>query len=148
MAPNGIGVTTNELLFSQPYCQTANQDRGIYSVTNLTGSRLTRGGTVSGTIRLLETGNCAENYFIISTGSGGFTAGAVYSTGWNATNSSAAVYKNGALFIDNISGSSGHAGITFDTIGTGGYLLHSGNAWTTAIGSAKRSLCIQDLAAT
>jgi hypothetical protein len=30
----------------------------------------------------------------------------------------------------------------------GGYLLHSGNAWTTAIGSAKRSLRIQDLAAT
>jgi hypothetical protein len=121
IAPNGIGVTTNELLFSQPYCQTANQDRGIYSLTNLAGSGLTRSGTVSGTIRLLETGNCAENYFIISTGSGGFTAGAVYSTGWNATNSSAAVYKNGALFIDNIdnsSASSGHAGITFDTIGT------------------------------
>jgi hypothetical protein len=30
----------------------------------------------------------------------------------------------------------------------GGYLLHSGSAWTTAIGSAKRSLRIQDLAAT
>src|SRR5258706_14399062 len=35
-----------------------------------------------------------------------------------------------------------------ERIAIGGYLLHSGSAWTSAIGSAKRSLRIQDLAAT
>jgi len=60
----------------------------------------------------------AENYFYISPGLGGFAAGSVYAT--NPTSlSSDAVYKDGILFINAIPDSNpGHAGITFDTVGT------------------------------
>lgn len=120
IAPNGIGVTTSELLFSQPYCATATQPRGIYSITSLssTGSPLSLSAVTSEIIPLAETSSCAENYFAISTGTGGFTPGAVYSLGWDANNTTADVYKNGSVFITGITGYAGHAGITFDTVGT------------------------------
>lgn len=117
IAPIGVGATTSELLFTQPFCPNA-QPRGVYSVTNIQGSGLTRTATMSEIIPLVDTGKCAENYFMISTGSGGFTPGAVYSTGWNPSNTAGAVYKNGSLFIDNLQGTLGLAGITFDTVGT------------------------------
>jgi hypothetical protein len=111
------------LLFSQPYCQTINQPRGIYSLTNLSGSVSPLSGGISEIIPLTETSNCAENYFVISTGTGGFTPGAVYSMGWDANNTTADVYKNGSVFITGITGYAGHAGITFDTVGTFDYAL-------------------------
>ena len=118
IAPLGVGATTSELLFTQPFCENPVQSRGVYSVTNFVGTGLTRTATMSETIPLVETHSCAENYFMISTGSGGFTPGAVYSTGWNPNNQSAAIFKNGSLFIPTLNGTLGLAGITFDTVGT------------------------------
>jgi hypothetical protein len=117
IAPNGIGATTTELLFSQPFGTTAPQTRGVYSVTNLTPSGAVLNATVTETITLPTTLN-AENYFFISPGVAGFTAGAVFSTN-PGSGTTDAVFKNGALFINGIPDQSpGHAGLTFDTVGT------------------------------
>lgn len=117
IAPNGIGATTGELLFSQPFGAGALQSRGIYSATNLTPNGAVLNATVAQTIALPTT-TSAENYFFISPGFAGFTAGTVFST--NPSNATTdAVFKNGALFINGIPDSNpGHAGITFDTVGT------------------------------
>jgi len=117
IAPIGVGATTSELLFSQPFGSIAPQPRGIYSVTNISAAGPVRTATLAQTISLPTTMD-AENYFYISPGLGGFAAGSVYAT--NPTSlSSDAVYKDGILFINAIPDSNpGHAGITFDTVGT------------------------------
>jgi hypothetical protein len=117
IAPIGIGATTSELLFSQPYGTGAPQSRGIYSATNLTPNGAVLNATVAETITLPTTAN-AESYFVISPGFAGFTAGAVFSTNPSSVTTDA-VFKNGALFINGIpDGRPGSAGITFDTVGT------------------------------
>ena len=100
IAPNGIGATTRELLFSQPFGTAAPQSRGIYSATNLTPNGAVLNATVAQTIPLPTTAN-AENYFFISPGFAGFTAGAVFSTN-PSTATTDAVFKNGALFVNGI----------------------------------------------
>ena len=112
---NGIAATTTELLITQPYCA-GNQARGIY-LENLGA------GTSTLTTPLPERGVCSENYLAISPGLGGFTAGDTYATGASTNTNNEAVYKNGALFIDNIPASFHHAGITFDSSGTFGFDL-------------------------
>ena len=112
---NGIAATTTELLITQPYCA-GNQARGIY-LENLGA------GTSTLTTPLPERGVCSENYLAISPGLGGFTAGDTYATGASTNTNNEAVYKNGALFIDNIPASFHHAGITFDASGTFGFDL-------------------------
>ena len=116
-APNGIAVTTTELLFTQPYCA-GNQTRGIYS-ENLGA------GTSSMINSIPETGTCAENYLAISSGQGGFTAGDTFNTGASTTISGdSEVFKNGTTaFVNPVPSSQGHAGITFDTTGTFGFNL-------------------------
>jgi hypothetical protein len=114
-APNGIAATTTELLFTQPYCG-GKQARGIY-LENLVG------GTSTLTTPLPDRGVCSENYLAISPGLGGFTAGDTYATGAGTNTNNEAVYKNGALFIDNFPASFHHAGVTFDASGTFGFDL-------------------------
>ncbi|HLG97603.1 MAG TPA: hypothetical protein VKX49_14915 [Bryobacteraceae bacterium] len=114
IAPNGIGATTGELLFSEPYCTSTGQPRGIYSVTSISGTS----ASVVETTPLPETTNCAENYLYISPGLGGFTAGDVYAAGWNSANTAGEIYKNGSAFVPIPGPYYGHAGVTFDTIGT------------------------------
>jgi hypothetical protein len=114
-ALNGIAATSSELLFTQPYCA-GKQARGIY-VENLAA------GTSALMTPLPEKGVCSENYLAISPGLGGFTAGDTYATGPGTNTNNEAVYKNGALFIDNIPASFHHAGITFDGSGTFGFDL-------------------------
>jgi len=122
IAANGIGATTNQLLFSQPFGTAAPQQRGIYSVTNISATGPVRTASVAKTISLPTTRN-AENYFYISPGLGGFPAGSVYATN-PSTASTDAVFKDGSLFINGIPDSNpGHAGITFDTGGTFGNAL-------------------------
>ena len=117
IAPNGIGATTSQLLFSQPFGTAAPQPRGIYSATNFTPSGAVLNTTVTKTITLPTTTD-AENYFVISQGFAGFTAGATFSTNPSSANTDA-VFRNGAPFINGIPDSHpGHAGITFDTVGT------------------------------
>jgi hypothetical protein len=125
-APNGIaaigiGVTATELLFSSPYCQTAMQPRGVFSVTALaTGAPGTLNATLGPTPIPIPEDGCAENYFAISSGLGGFPANSVYAT--DPTSSSGGtdtVFKDGTSFIMGVTDTAaGHAGITFDTIGT------------------------------
>ena len=115
-APNGIAVTPTELLFTQPFCP-GNQTRGIYN-ENIGA------GTSSLLSAIPQPGTeCAENYLAISSGLGGFTAGDTYVTGSSTTVAGAGeVFKNGSTaFVNPIPNSpSGHAGITFDTVGTFG----------------------------
>jgi hypothetical protein len=124
IAPNGIGATTNELLFSEPYCVVpgTSQPRGIYSVTGLTPSGSVLNGTVTKTVTITDNG-CAENYFIISPGLGGFPANSVYSTNPSGA-ATDEVDKDGSFFIGGIADSApGHAGITFDSVGSFSYAL-------------------------
>lgn len=123
MAPNGIGVTTSELLFSQPYCDGV-QPRGVYQATNfVSGGAGVLDATMTELFSLPVQSGCsatqgAENYFVISPGLGGFTLNAVYATspGSSTTDN---VYVNGSLFISGIlDDAPGHAGITFDSIGS------------------------------
>ena len=111
-APNGIAVTPNELLFTQPFCA-GNQVLGIYKadVASATSSLFQA---------IPEVGICAENYLTISSGLGGFTAGDTFATGASTTNSSnTEVFKNGSTpFVNAIPFSKTHAGITFDRSGT------------------------------
>jgi hypothetical protein len=123
MAPNGVGVTTNELLFSQPYCDGV-QPRGIYQATNfVSGGTGILDATMIKLFALPAQAGCsgtrgAENYFAISSGLGGFTLGSVYATSPNGSGGDA-VYKDGALFIPSIADPApGHAGITFDNVGS------------------------------
>lgn len=122
IAPNGIGATTGELLFSQPYGATTGQARGVYSVTNISGTSSPLSANATLLFGLPQNGN-AENYFSISSGLGGFTAGAVYVTN-PSSSSTDAVYKNGTLFIAGVPDSSpGHGFVTFDTVGTFGFAM-------------------------
>jgi hypothetical protein len=121
IAPIGIGVTATELLFSEPYCQTPNQPRGVFSVTALApGAPGTLNATVGATPISIPEDGCAENYFVISSGLGGFPLNSVYAT--DPTSSSGGtdtVYKDGVSFISGLTDTAaGHAGITFDTVGT------------------------------
>jgi hypothetical protein len=116
-APIGIAATTNEMLFTQPFCA-GQQARGIYSANPLTGaSTLITPFTAANTA--LNT--CAENYLTISPGLGGFTAGDTFSTAASPTTSGqAAVLRNGVLFVDHIPAPHQHAGMTSDASGTFG----------------------------
>lgn len=116
-ALNGIAATTSELLFTQPFCA-GQQNRGIYQENLVTG-------TSALLFAIPETGTCAENYLTIASGLGGFTAGDTFATGVSTTNSANdEVFKNGSTkFIDSLTGSKNHVGITFDTAGTFGFNL-------------------------
>jgi hypothetical protein len=123
IAPNGIGVTSSELLFSQPYCDGV-QPRGVYSATSfVSGGTGILDATMTEVFGLPVQSGCsaiqgAENYFAISPGLGGFTLGSVYATTPNGLGGDA-VYKDGVSFIPSITDPApGHAGITFDTVGT------------------------------
>ena len=126
IAPIGIGATSTKLLFSSPYCETQDQPRGVYSVTGLAPGvpGAVDPGTVTMQFSIPELGGCAgaENYFAISPGLAGFPANSVYVT--NPTSAGAntdvvLVDGNPNPFIkDIIDTQSGHAGITFDTVGT------------------------------
>lgn len=119
--PNGIAATTAKgLLFTQPFCVTPQtQTRGIYQ-ENLAA------GTSTLLSPIPEEGPCAENYIAISTGLGGFTAGDTFTTGVSTTNTSNdEIFKNGSTpFVNGITTSKNHVGVTFDTAGTfGGDLI-------------------------
>jgi hypothetical protein len=117
IAPIGVGATTSELLFGQPFGAAAPQARGIYSITNL----VPNGGVLSATVtqtETLPTSTDAENYFYISPGLAGFTAGAIFATNPSSPNTDG-IFRNGALFINGDPDlRPGHAGLTFDTVGT------------------------------
>jgi hypothetical protein len=132
MAPNGVGVTTNELLFSQPYCDGV-QPRGVYQAVQPFGGAspvLTATMTERFSLPAQSFTTCgnaaqqsAENYFAISPGLGGFPVNSVYATSPNSATTDA-VLKDGAPFISSIADSApGHAGITFDSVGTFGNAL-------------------------
>ncbi|HEX9198443.1 MAG TPA: hypothetical protein VF865_02715 [Acidobacteriaceae bacterium] len=141
IAPNGIGATTSELLFSEPFCGVTGiaQPRGVYSVTNFIGADPSLTATVTETAfhityyaDFLPPPQCdgglgAENYFIISPGSGGFPAGWVYATNPIDAGHDQVLVSNGgpaATFVASIVDTApGHAGITFDTVGTFGFAL-------------------------
>lgn len=125
IAPNGMGVTTSELLFSQPYCDGV-QPRGVYQANQ----PFVPGGTgvVDATMTKLfglpaQTGCSAsaggENNFVISSGLGGFPLNTVYSTSPGSIAGTADVYANAAIFKsgvpDSVAGN--YAGITLDTTG-------------------------------
>ena len=127
IAPNGIGVTTNVLMFSEPFCAKSGQARGVYTVSSLvSGTPWT--GSISETYALPENTPCtgptnsadygSENYFAISPGLGSFTLNDVFATDPTGATTDA-IYKNGTLWKDGIADSApGHAGITFDSVGT------------------------------
>lgn len=123
IAPNGIGATTTQLLFSQPYC--GSQTRGVYTASTPTVNGTVYSTNIAVDFTLPSFATCgtlafpgAENYFIISPGLTGFPAGSVYTTNPDSA-SSDSVLKDGAPFISGISDVAiGHAGITFDTVGT------------------------------
>ncbi len=124
-APNGIaaigiGVTATELLFSSPYCQTPMQPRGVFSVTALApGAPGTLNATLGATPIPIPEDGCAENYFAISPGLGGFPANSVYATDPTSGGGTDTVFKDGVSFISAVTDTAaGHAGIMFDTIGT------------------------------
>jgi hypothetical protein len=129
IAPNGIGATPSELLFSEPYCVYSgiSQPRAILSATNLAANGATWKADVGSTSIPIPDNGCAENYFVISPGLGGFPAGSVYATNPSGATKQDVIYKDGGPFgtagtfvTDNFPG---HAGITFDTVGTFGYAL-------------------------
>jgi hypothetical protein len=115
----GVAASTSQLLFTQPFCATQGVTRGVYSVNTTTG-------VASLYSAIPETGVCTENYLALSTGSGGFTAGAAYVTDGGTIY---VVPPGGgvatALTItgDALSGPGGHSGIGFDTVGTFGNRL-------------------------
>src|SRR5215471_12627915 len=129
----GVAASTSQLLFTQPFCATAGVTRGVYSVNTTTG-------VASLYSAIPETGVCTENYLALSTGLGGFTAGAAYVT------SGGTIYvvpPGGgvatALTItgDALSGPGGHSGIGFDTVGTfGNRLIFTSSDGVWAITSA------------
>jgi hypothetical protein len=119
IAPTGIGATATQLLFSQPFGSGASQARGIYSVTNISGTGSVLSASIQQIISLPTVAD-SENQFAISLGQAGFTAGDVFSTN-PSTATTDAVSKNGAPFIIGIPDQSpGRAGILFDTVGTFG----------------------------
>ncbi len=124
IAPNGIGVTPNNLYFSQPNCTgAAGQLRGVYSATNLTSGSPAWTATI-GSVNSITDNACAENYFFVSPGLGGFPAGSIYTTNPNGVANEDQVLKDGAIFINTVPDSApGHAGITFDMVGTFNYDL-------------------------
>src|SRR5947207_3228552 len=71
----GVAASTSKLLFTQPFCTTAGVPRGVYSVNTTTGIPF-----LYAPLPELGAGGCLENYLAISTGAGGFTAGATYVT--------------------------------------------------------------------
>lgn len=124
IAPNGIGATTSQLLFSQPYC--GPQARGVYSASTPTANGTVYTTNITPVFGLPNLVACpsatfggSENYFVISPGLPGFPAGSVYATDPETATTSDAVYKDGAPFITGIADNApGHAGITLDTVGT------------------------------
>lgn len=124
IGPNGIGVTPDHLYFSQPYCTgAAGQARGVYSATNLTSGSPAWTFT-AGLVNSIPDNACAENYFFVSPGLGGFPAGSIYATNPNGVAGEDQVLKDGSVFIPVVPDSNpGHAGITFDTVGTFNYDL-------------------------
>ena len=129
----GVAASTSQLLFTQPFCATSGVTRGVYSVNTTTGA-------ASLYAAIPETGTCTENYIALSTGSGGFAAGAAYVT------------AGGTIFVvppgggsatpltitgDALSGPGGHSGIGFDTVGTfGNRLIFTSSDGVWAITSA------------
>ena len=118
IAPNGIGATPTELLFSQPFCTGTNsQTRGVYSATGLVANGPVLNATITETLPVADNG-CAENYFYISPGLGGFPAGAIFIANPTSANTFA-IYRDAAVFVPSITDSDpAHAGMTFDTVGT------------------------------
>jgi hypothetical protein len=80
-APVGIGATQHELLVSSPYCQTAPATRTLKSMSFFLGAptfteyAILPDQLFNGTDTI---GTCAENYFAISPGFGGFPFGTTY----------------------------------------------------------------------
>lgn len=117
IAPNGLAVEPNGILFTQPFADGL-QPRGTYSIT--TGGAVTMLGSIP-----TVAGITAENMLAIAppSSASGFTPGDVYANAVSTTNSANdAVYKNGSStpFIDNLSASiSQHnSALAFDTVGS------------------------------
>lgn len=119
----GVAASTSQLLFTQPFCTTTGVTRGVYSVNTTTGVPTLYAA-------LPELAACTEDYLALSTGSGGFTAGATYVT------QGATIYVvppfvppgPGSATPLTITGDAltapfGHSGIGFDTVGTFGFEL-------------------------
>ena len=115
-----------------------NQPRGIYHATGFAGvdPSLTAAVGIQTSITYFDETNCAkdgsgaENYLIISPGLPGFPAGSVYTTNPISTSAdevlvtSAGAPGSPGVFVASVGDSApGHAGITFDTVGTFGYAL-------------------------
>jgi hypothetical protein len=94
----------------------------VYSATGLVANGPVLNATITETLPVADNG-CAENYFYISPGLGGFPAGAVFIA--NPTSATTfAIYRDAAVFIPSITDSDpAHAGMTFDTVGTFGNAL-------------------------
>jgi len=137
--PNGIGpvglvATTSEVLYSHPFCQTVTNGR---TINNLSGSLFaTLPDQIAGSN---PDRTCAENYFAISPGLGGFSAGAVYVSAvvnQNPANPSSGTNvilrePGNTLFATLPAGfaPTNHAYVSFDTVGTFGFaLIVTGNA--------------------
>lgn len=132
-APNGIYATPSEVLYSQPYCQTAAGTRVINSVDPAT-SAITLFATLPDEILSPVTttpslsqqaAQCAENYLAISTGLGSFLSfsGYVYVSAVVGGTHEILRYSpaGGAAFtvFASLPANWGnHGGVTFDTVGT------------------------------
>jgi len=124
-APIGISASTTGVLFSQPYCD------GIQPPT---GQNLVRGvytlGTSTSPLVTLPSSQCTENYFVASSGFGGFPTNTLYIAGVSSsgapviftapvTGGTATVFAPLPVAGSNTP----HTALTFDTVGTFGFGL-------------------------
>ena len=118
IAPNGIAATpTTGVLFTQPF-EGSLQSRGAYAIT-------IPGGVVSTDFPIPTNGvtTGTENGIanVPTPALSGFTSGDVYATGASAAfPGNDAIYKNGALFVDDIPDylSQLHTSLAFDSVGS------------------------------
>lgn len=132
-APIGIYATPSEVLYSEPYCQTASRTRVINSVDPAT-SAITLFATLPDEILnpvtttpslSQQAAQCAENYLAISTGLGSFLpfsgyvyVNAVVGGAHEILRYSPAGGTSFTVFATLPASWGNHGGVTFDTVGT------------------------------
>jgi len=126
--PVGLAATTTQVLYSHPFCQTVTGTRTINTLAGTLYATLP--DQFAGT-NLFRT--CAENYFAISPGLGGFPAGTVYVSaviGQTASNPASGTNvilrePGNTVFATLPAGFApvNHAYVSFDTIGTFGFAM-------------------------